>query len=154
MSGPKARRDAQLAEALRAAGLRKTAPRLAVLAVLERAGAPLSHAEVAETLAPEGLDRATVYRNLVALSEAGLARRSDLGDHVWRFERVARGGRAAGAHAHPHLVCTGCGSVSCLEKLSVRFEGEGAALAKRGVEVQLRGPCADCAKPGRRRKIA
>lgn len=139
-------------EALRAAGLRRTRPRLAVLAVLDRARAPLSHAEVAEVLASEGLDRATVYRNLLALSEAGLARRSDLGDHVWRFERV--GGPAATPHAHPHHVCTGCGSVACLEELSVRFAGRGAALARRGVEIQLRGPCAACAKPGRRAKIA
>ena len=78
-------------ESLRGAGLRKTAPRLAVLEVLERARRPLSHAEVAESLAAEGLDRATVYRNLVALSEAGLVRRSDHGDHVWGFERVDAG---------------------------------------------------------------
>ena len=46
---------------------------------LSRSTAPLSHSEVAASLAPLGFDRATVYRNLVELSEAriiaGRARR-------------------------------------------------------------------------------
>ena len=36
-------------------------------------------------------DPATIYRNLTDLSEAGLARRTDVGDHVWRFEARSSG---------------------------------------------------------------
>lgn len=135
--------------ALREAGLRKTAPRLAVLGVLEDADAPLSHAEVAERLGGDALDRVTIYRNLLALTEAGLVRRTDVGDHVWRFERM-RAGRAHDA-AHPHFVCSDCGTVSCLPDVRVRFDGAGAsAVAQKKLEVQLRGLCGDCEPPSRR----
>jgi Fur family ferric uptake transcriptional regulator len=134
---------------LHGAGLRKTGPRLAVLGVLEQAKAPVSHGEVADALTRAGLDRATVYRNLLALTEAGIVRRTDLGDHVWRFELVS--GSSSGArgkngrdHGHPHFVCSDCGTVSCLPKVKIRFDGPQAALAKRGVEVQLRGRCGGC----------
>jgi Fur family transcriptional regulator, ferric uptake regulator len=130
---------------LRDAGLRKTGPRLAVLAVLERAKAPLSHADVAEALANDGFDRATVYRNLIALTEVGLVRRNDLGDHVWRFELV----RADAPHerVHPHFVCTDCGVVSCLPDVTVRIDGERGSVASKALEVHLRGVCGECETP-------
>jgi Fur family ferric uptake transcriptional regulator len=142
---------------LRDAGLRKTVPRMAVLEVLERAKSPLSHADVSGNLerasgrSHETLDRATVYRNLMALTEAGIVRRTDLGDHVWRFELV----REHKAHetAHPHFVCTDCGTVSCLPGVTVRIDGGGAAsVARKGFEVQLRGVCVDCDGPKLRRR--
>jgi Fur family transcriptional regulator, ferric uptake regulator len=136
------------AKALREAGLRKTAPRLAVLDALEHAEAPLSHAEVAERLVGDGLDRVTVYRNLLALTDAGLVRRTDLGDHVWRFELVRPGDSGAHEAAHPHFVCSDCGAVSCLPDLRVRFAGAGAdAVARKRLEVQLRGVCGECETP-------
>lgn len=137
---------------LRDAGLRKTGPRMAVLGVLERAKSPLSHADVAAAL-DDTLDRATVYRNLMALTEASLVRRTDLGDHVWRFELV----REFTAHetAHPHFVCTDCGTVSCMPGVTVRIDGGGAAaVARKGFEVQLRGVCGDCDSPKLRRRHA
>ena len=141
---------------LRDAGLRSTGPRLAVLEALEHAKSPVSHGDVADLLArdsQESLDRATVYRNLMALTEAGLVRRTDLGDHVWRFELV----REYTAHemAHPHFVCTDCGTVSCLPGVTVRIDGGGAAsVARKGFEVQLRGVCGDCDAPKLRRRHA
>src|SRR5690606_6096292 len=107
----------------------------------------LSHADVAEALAADGFDRATVYRNLIALTDVGLVRRNDLGDHVWRFELV----RADAPHerVHPHFVCTDCGIVSCLPDVTVRIDGDRgpAAAASRALEVQLRGVCGDCETP-------
>jgi Fur family transcriptional regulator, ferric uptake regulator len=132
---------------LRDAGLRKTGPRLAVLGVLERAKSPLSHADVADALVDDGFDRATVYRNLIALTEVGLVRRNDLGDHVWRFELV-RADAPNHESVHPHFVCTDCGTVSCLPDVTVRIDASRAsAVAKKATEVQLRGVCTDCEAP-------
>lgn len=131
---------------LRAAGLRGTAPRIAVLGELERAATPLTHAEIASTLVPRGLDRVTVYRNLLDLADAGLVRRTDLGDHVWRFE-LRRSGAAVGG-AHPHFVCTDCGGVACLPGVDVRLRARRdapRAVRRRDVEVQLQGRCDRCA---------
>lgn len=134
---------------LRTSGLRSTAPRLAVLRELEAAASPCSHAELADKLVQEGFDRATVYRNLIDLTEAGLVQRSDHGDHIWRFELLRTGTSTDGApHSHPHFVCTECGSVSCLPENAIRISasrGTPRALERRAVEVQLKGACDVCA---------
>ncbi|WP_224245026.1 Fur family transcriptional regulator [Hyalangium gracile] len=136
---------ADFQEKIRNAGLRSTAPRVAVLRELEAATAPLSHADLVESLGDEGYDRVTIYRNLTDLTEAGLVVRADLGDHVWRFELK----RATKAHSgtHPHFTCTDCGTVSCLPEESVRItpaKGAPKALISRAVEVHLRGLCDRC----------
>ena len=89
----------QLVQELRAAGLRATSARIAVLAALHRLSPgdePVSHPELAAALAPEGWDRATVYRNLIDLVETGIATREDRGDHTWRFALRGSGEVAAG----------------------------------------------------------
>jgi Fur family ferric uptake transcriptional regulator len=131
-----------LRHALRATGLRVTPARLRVLAELSGATTPQSHADVVATLADGPWDRATLYRNLLDLVRAGLARRVDLGDHVWRFEVQA-------AHhdpeAHPHFLCTSCGSSQCLP--AIAFDPPPAApasLRAHRVEVQIKGVCDAC----------
>jgi len=133
----------ELRQMLREAGLRATGSRLAVLRALLAANAPLSHNDLVEKLAAEPGDRATVYRNLLDLAKAGLARRTDMGDHVWRFEASAV---SHSGGAHPHFVCTECGTVECLpaKMISVR-DGDGpAALRRKEFDVQVRGRCDRC----------
>jgi Fur family ferric uptake transcriptional regulator len=133
----------QLRATLHGAGLRATPSRLAVLRLLRASAQPVSHGDVADRLAAEPWDRATIYRNLTDLADAGLARRTDLGDHVWRFEAITAG---HAADAHPHFVCTACGTVECLPdvELSLRRSRIPRALRARQVEVQVRGVCDSC----------
>ncbi len=134
---------AQLRTELRGAGLRSTGPRVAVLGSLSAASTPRSHGDIAEALAPLGYDRATIYRNLMDLTQAGLVTRTDLGDHVWRFE-LRRGG-AEHTQEHPHLVCTDCGDVSCLPEVEVKIVARPGARRPAGaLEVQLKGLCEKC----------
>lgn len=132
---------------IRAAGLRSTAPRVAVLHYLQTATTPVSHAELFAALAEQGFDRATIYRNLVDLAAAGLLSRTDVGDHVWRFE-LKRDGQAGHQTAHPHFRCTDCGEVTCLPGLHVRLSpapGTPKALTTKQLEVHLQGLCDRCA---------
>ena len=132
---------AELKAKLRAAGLRATAPRVAVLRLLEAEHTPMSHAEVAAALATEDWDRATIYRNLIDLAEADLLRRTDV-DHTWRFEILDED--TAG---HMHFVCTECGIVECVDDVELAFQRPSRvpkAVRKQEVEVQLRGVCDDC----------
>jgi Fur family transcriptional regulator, ferric uptake regulator len=134
----------ELRSAVRGKGLRATPSRLAVLELLRSSDTPMSHGDVADRLASQTWDRATIYRNLTDLAEAGLVRRTDVGDHVWRFEAVSAAHEVA---AHPHFVCTECGTVECLPELelSVRPRGKPPrAVKQRQVEVQLRGLCDAC----------
>lgn len=137
---------AQLEATLRKVGLRATASRLAVLRELMAADAPRTHAEITARLAGAEFDRATIYRNLIDFTEAGLVRRTDLGDHVWRFEAVGSG---EGAHeaGHAHLICRKCGSISCLPDDALELSlGEHAPslLRQKGLTLQLNGLCESC----------
>ena len=135
----------ELRDVLRAAGMRATAARIAVLKLLKQSNTPLSHAEVVGQLQQDGFDRATLYRNLVDLADSPLARRSDLGDHVWRFEAVGDGEHKK--NGHPHFVCSDCGIVECLptEAIAVQSNLKAASkLGRAGVEIQIRGICDEC----------
>ena len=109
--------------------------------------APVSHGEVADRLASQAWDRATIYRNLTDLAEVGLLRRTDVGDHVWRFEAIEHE-----ASAHPHFVCTECGTVECLPEIELtlrrpepsRRVRAPRAVKQRQVEVHVRGLCDAC----------
>jgi Fur family ferric uptake transcriptional regulator len=134
-------------ERLRAAGLRVTASRLAVLGLLRRSRRPLSHADVVERLQEHGFDQATLYRNLVDLSEAGLLRPVMLSGRVQRYEPADRPSDDPGAHAH--FVCVDCGDVRCLPGLTVQLPEAASAelpgaVADGEVELQLRGRCDAC----------
>ena len=136
----------QIRDRIRAAGLRATVGRIATYEALHHASAPLTHADVVDRLEALGLDRATVYRNLIDLTEVGLVARSDLGDHAWRFE-LSHGDGDTGDHVH--FVCIDCGEVACLPGvgLDVASAVVPRAVSAQQVEVQLRGQCDDCAAP-------
>jgi Fur family ferric uptake transcriptional regulator len=92
------------------------------------------------------LDRTTVYRNLLDLTEAGLVRRTDVG-HTFRFELIDRSDDSHEAVSHPHFVCTSCGKVTCLPLGTVAVKpmrGAPAALRRGNLEIQVRGRCDAC----------
>ena len=127
---------------LRTAGLRSTPARIAVLSALRRATKPQTHAELSELLVPLGFDKATVFRNLTDLTDAELVSRTELGDHVWRFEiRDPKHDRSS----HPHFVCVECGTVSCLHGLAVPdAEVRSSHNISRVTEILVKGHCANC----------
>lgn len=133
-------RDGEFRELLTSRGLRVTEQRVELLQELVRVTSPISHPELNERMAKSGLDRATIYRNLLTLAEAGVIVRAQLGDQVWRYE-LPRTTTSDHAH-HPHLVCSECGNVRCLAAGTVKLHGE--AAKSQVAEVQLRGRCADC----------
>lgn len=146
MTSAKTRDTESLQEELRGAGLRATASRIAVLRMLRAARAPLTHAEVSDALSKDGWDRATLYRNLLDFTKVGLAKRADLGDHVWRFEAISGRHHDDGDH-HPHFVCNACGVVECISDLVLTLPRSTSAprsVRAREVEVQLTGRCDRC----------
>ncbi|MCL2012210.1 MAG: transcriptional repressor [Cystobacterineae bacterium] len=146
-----AREEAVFREAIRKAGLRTTSARLAVLKSLMRMRSPVSHAELIIALEGCGFDRATLYRNLMDLTEVGLLERIDLGDHIWRFELKTLGeqARKQKRNSHPHFACVDCGQVSCLPEVTLKTNSRlkmPKALSEQRVSVQIRGQCDDCSR--------
>jgi Fur family ferric uptake transcriptional regulator len=129
-------------ELLRAAGLRVTRPRLAVLDVL-RDGGHLDVDEIA-TRARTRLDSVStqaVYDVLGALSRAGLARRIEPAGSPARYEARVNDN-------HHHVVCRGCGIIAdvdcavgdapCLDPNNAR------GFVVDEAEVTFWGLCPDC----------
>jgi Fur family ferric uptake transcriptional regulator len=135
------------------AGLRATAPRVAVLRLLASAEKPLSHTEVVGAIGSEDWDQATLYRNLLRLVEVDLARVASKVGGVTRYE--ARGDDDS-PHLHPHFSCRTCGSVECLPE--AKLTGPVDRRWNRSLEtseLQLIGDCPDCLaaqKPSQARK--
>jgi Fur family ferric uptake transcriptional regulator len=128
---------------IRAVGLRATPARTATLILLRRSFSPLTHADVAETLGTTGVDKATAFRNLNDLTEAGLLRRTELGDHVWRFESTDSSDASDGGH--PHFLCVDCGTVTCLDNVQLTAGSRRQSESVGEVtEILLRGHCNQC----------
>ena len=145
-SGEKQREElrAGIRAEIRAVELRATPGRIAALELLRQADSPLTHADVAAALDELGIDKATAFRNLNDLSEAGLVRRTDLGDHVYRFEATESGSESHEA-SHPHFVCIDCGTVTCLDQVRLTAGSQRESEAVGDVtEILLRGHCNDC----------
>ena len=138
---PSGTKDEELRELLKGCELRVTEQRMALLRELALLRVPMSHPELTERLAGPDLDRATIYRNLVSLTEAGVLVRTQLGDNVWRYELPQKGASEHGRH--PHFVCVDCGDIACLPEQAVSLRGE--ATKREVTEVQLRGRCSSCA---------
>ena len=134
---------AEIQSLLRGAGLRSTSSRTSVLQRLREAESPMSHAELADQLPPIDFDKATFFRNLTDLTDAGLVVRTELGDHVWRFEVRDQNHTESGNH--PHFVCVDCGSVTCLGdvKLASLLRQKTAEVG-RVTEILFRGHCTRC----------
>lgn len=136
-----------LRASLREAGLRATPARVAVLEVLRAANTPLSHSEVVAQLQGGGWDPATVFRNLVTLAEAGFVRRTDMGDHVWRFEAVVDQGQEGVTHDHAHFLCTECGEVTCMPGFELKLPRGGTvpqSVRSRDIQIHVQGLCDEC----------
>ena len=131
------------AERLSAAGERVTRQRLIVADALARAGRQLTAAELYEQLrrAEPSLGRATVFRALERLVEAGVARRLELEGHVYAYV-------ACEPTHHHHLSCSSCGRV---EEIPESWVSPIAARASRQLDfeiddarVDFYGRCAEC----------
>lgn len=141
VSEPHAAPD-ELAEVLRARGLRLTAPRQMVLEAVYSLGHATPdqiHAAVAKRAA--GVNITTVYRTLELLEELGLVTHAHLSHGAPTFHPV-------GEHQHAHLVCQGCGTVDempspALAGLVSQLQETRGFLLDIG-HVALFGRCAAC----------
>ena len=83
-----------------------------------------------------------VRKNLADMTEAGLLRKTDLGDHLYRYEPASA---STVDHGHPHFLCTACGDVACLPDLGLALPaGVPRSMALGAVEIQFKGTCDAC----------
>jgi Fur family transcriptional regulator, ferric uptake regulator len=129
--------------ALHDRGLKRSAPRTAILAALAACTSHVSAEELTSLVRQHaaGVSLSTVYRTLKVLVGAGLATARAFGDGHTRFE-------LAHPEHHDHLVCTACGVV--VEFRDDEIERRQTALARaHGFELathklELYGRCEGC----------
>jgi Fur family ferric uptake transcriptional regulator len=125
---------------MRSRGLRVTPTRMWVLTLLTTEPRPMSHSDLVGRL-PGEIDRTTVFRALVTLSDARLLHRVDVGDRVWRYTRSI----VTDVDTPPTtFVCTECGSVQVLREAHLEVLGPPRALRKHAVRIFVHGLCDDC----------
>ncbi|MEL7267496.1 MAG: transcriptional repressor [Planctomycetota bacterium] len=128
---------------IRSTGLRATEARIQTLSLLRSSNSPMTHADVAQRLSDSGVDQATVFRNLNSMADAGLLRKTEVGDRVWRFEVLDP--ESPDGATHPHFLCVQCGTVKCMNNVSITDESRKAGEDFGEVtEIMFRGRCNDC----------
>jgi Fe2+ or Zn2+ uptake regulation protein len=102
------------AERLASLGHRLTAQRILILEALRQSSETITAQELYEKLRLEHpyLGRATVFRNLDALVEVGLAQRFERAGHVYAY------GSCSQEHHH-HLVCVRCHRAAEIDETAV-----------------------------------
>lgn len=134
---------------LREQGLRATRERRSILA---HAFKHFGHFQAADLLASlhrhgHRVSRATVYRTIAHLVEAGLLRRHELGDRGTVYEPVF------GREHHEHMVCVRCGRI--LEFVEHDIEKLQEEVCRRhgfrplSHTLHIQGICGNCRRDGR-----
>jgi Fur family ferric uptake transcriptional regulator len=131
------------ADRLTAAGERVTRQRLLVADALAATGRRLTAEQLYRSLRRRdpAIGRATVFRTLETLVEAGVARRLELDGHVYAYVACLP------AHHH-HIACTRCGRVEEIDEAYVTPIAERLA-EEMGFEIDdarldFYGRCATC----------
>src|SRR5438067_11283422 len=129
---------------LRPQGGKRSTKRDRIVEVFLRQEGHVSADDLVERIRREasGIGRATVYRTLQWMVEAGVARKVDFGEGRSRYEASYRHPR------HFHLICTTCHSSSEFLSSDVEARMEEIAAARnfaaaQGV-VQICGTCVGC----------
>ena len=131
---------AKEADPLRQAGLKSTPGRRAVLDILANSTSPLSPEQIHTKVGSEVCDRATIYRILESLGEAGLVQRVILAGKTLYLPEES-------SHHHHHIVCRKCRATVCLDQCLISpLEKTAKRLGFRDVRhsLQLTGLCAKC----------
>jgi Fur family ferric uptake transcriptional regulator len=129
---------------LRVAGGKRSTKRDRIVSVFLRQQGHLSADDLCDLVRREdaGIGRATVYRSLQWMVNAGIARKVDFGEGRSRFEPAYRHPR------HFHLVCTTCHRSSEFLSSDVETTLEEIAVARRfeaaQTVIQVLGTCEEC----------
>ena len=128
------------------AGSRRSSKRDQIVSVFLRQTGHLSADDLVDLIRKDDhrISRATVYRTLQWMEEAGIARKVDFGEGRFRFEPSYRHPR------HFHLICKSCNQSfeflsSDIEALMEEVAAARHFTTKHSV-VQIYGTCEDCQK--------
>jgi Fur family peroxide stress response transcriptional regulator len=134
----------EIEAAFRAAALRPTAQRYAVLNFLAQSSVHATADEIFAAINRRDprASRATVYNNLRSLTRAGLVREVLSEGAAARFD--------ANLHRHHHFICEHCGAVEDIPWFDLPASATRSLRGHsvRNYQITFRGACARCGKGG------
>src|ERR687891_869043 len=131
-------------ESLRPAGSKRSGKRDLIVNVFLRQEGHLTADDLVDLIRGQDarISRATIYRTLQWMVEAGIARRVDFGEGRFRFEHSYRHPR------HFHLICKTCNQSSEFLSSDIEALVEEIAAARNFAAtqsvVQIYGTCEEC----------
>jgi Fur family ferric uptake transcriptional regulator len=131
-------------DSLRPAGSKRSSKRDLIVRVFLRQEGHLSADDLVDLIRKEDqrISRATIYRTLQWMVDAGIARKVDFGEGRFRFEHSYRHPR------HFHLICKSCNRSSEFLSSDIEAVVEEVAAARnfspRQSVVQIYGTCEQC----------
>ncbi len=141
-------------------GLKSTASRLEVTAVLAQNNHPLTHQDLLKQL-PDSFDRVTLYRVLDWLLQNKVIHRIAGEDRAWRFQlntsqsnqtkfsykTILSKSKTFKQHNHAHFQCGDCGKVFCLDNVYPKLTQDiPTDFLVDSIELNIKGKCANCQK--------
>lgn len=130
----------ELTDKMRAAGMRPSAQRLAILQYLEQFRTHPSADEIYKALRPEfpSMSLTTVYNTLHALVECGLLREVEIEPANLRFD-------SASTTPHGHFRCRCCGRIFDMPLPDgIMLNNMPGGFAVDSLDLYLKGTCPDC----------
>ncbi|MCB9893128.1 MAG: transcriptional repressor [Planctomycetes bacterium] len=129
---------------LRRAGLRVTITRATLVASMLDAHEPVSMEDAVRLCGQNGGDPATIYRNLQALTEAGVLQPVRGVGRREMFE-LTDGHVHEAPHHHAHASCTKCGRVECIDMAELPDKPPAPkGWSVEDLTVTVWGLCPDC----------
>lgn len=131
---------------LKSHGLRKTAGRLAVLALFAKEGKALSHSELQEGVT-ENVDRVTLYRILESFEQNGILHKVPDDQVSVKYALCDHDHEVGEAHSdnHAHFKCRVCGNTVCLDDTEIPQLNVPQGYKVEGSLLLISGLCAGCA---------
>lgn len=124
-------------------GIKPTANRLLVLKELVRITHPVNLADLEMSLDP--MDKASIFRVLELFSEKDIIHVIEDGSRSLKYELChGKDGRHSVEDQHAHFYCEKCGSVYCLEDVTLPDISVPEKYKVRSINFMIKGICPNC----------
>ncbi len=128
-------------ELLNTAGLRQTAPRIAIVRAMLKATAPLTQEQIAEQLGQTAPNKTTIYRTLMHLVEKNVVHEAFTQERSQYFELAHHCGKI---QCHPHFTCVRCSRTHCLTGASAPLVELPEGFSMQRQQISIEGICPKC----------
>jgi len=131
-------------EILKTRNLKRTAPRVAIVTILENSLMPLSESEIKGGMG-HLYDRITFYRSVQTLLEVQVIHRIMIDNATVKYAFNRNVLSQLPTHEHVHFYCKSCHTTICLEQVPIRKYKLPEGFVQEESEVLIKGLCDKCA---------